>query len=233
MKSSPIVLVPGFWLGAWAWDEVAERLQAHGYEVSAVTLPGLESVGTDRSWITFVHHVDAIVDAVESAGRPAVLVAHSGAGAPSHEAVDRIPGSIAAIVYVDTGAATGPLNPDFNGVEWPLPPVEELAAEENLDGLTDEHLATFRERAVPQPGAALREGPTLTDTARLDVPTTVICTSFSSDEYRAAVEQGYPFLAGLADLHDVTYVDLPTSHWPMWSRPADLADLLGEIARGD
>ena len=23
MASAPIILVPGFWLGAWAWDEVA------------------------------------------------------------------------------------------------------------------------------------------------------------------------------------------------------------------
>ena len=23
MAAAPIVLVPGFWLGAWAWDEVA------------------------------------------------------------------------------------------------------------------------------------------------------------------------------------------------------------------
>jgi hypothetical protein len=231
MESAPIVLVPGFWLGAWAWDVVVDRLRSEGHEVTTLTLPGLESIDADRSSITFADHVDAIVDAVEAAGRPVVLAVHSGAGAPGHEVVDRVPGSIAAMVYVDTGAATGPMDPDFDGVEWPLPPVDELAAEENLDGLTDEQLATFRERAVPQPGAALREGPALRDPARRDVPTTVICTGFSSDEYRAAVEQGYPFLAGLADLHDLTYVDLPTSHWPMWSRPDDLADLLGDIAR--
>jgi pimeloyl-ACP methyl ester carboxylesterase len=231
MESAPIVLVPGFWLGAWAWDEVAERLRSDGHEVTALTLPGLDRLDTDRSSVTFADHVDAIVQAVESAGRPVVLAVHSGAGGPGHEVVDRVPTSIAAMVYVDTGAATGPMDPDFDGVEWPLPPAAELAAEENLDGLTDEQLATFRERAVPQPGAALREGPTLSNVARLDVPTTVICTGFSSNEYRAAVEQGYPFLAGLADLRDLTYVDLPTSHWPMWSRPDELADLLGDVAR--
>lgn len=231
MESAPIILVPGFWLGAWAWQQVAERLRTHGHEVTALTLPGLESVATDRSRITFAHHVDAIADAVESAGRPVVLAVHSGAGAPGHEVVDRLPGSIAAMVYVDTGAATGPADADFEGVEVPLPPADELASEENLEGLTDEQLATFRERAVPQPGAALREGPTLRNPARLDVPTTVVCTGFSSDEYRAGVEQGHPFLAGLAELNDLTYVDLPTSHWPMWSRPDELAALLGEIAR--
>lgn len=234
MRSAPIVLVPGFWLGAWAWDEVADHLRAGDHEVTAITLPGLEAVDADRSRITFDDHVEAIVAAVESAvdaaGRPAVLAVHSGAGGPGHEALDRIPGSIAAMVYVDTGAAVGPIDPDLDALEVPLPPADVLAAEENLDGLTDDHLATFRARAVPQPGATVREGPVVTDPARLEVPTTVICTSFSSDEYRAAVEQGMAFLAGLAEVRSLTYVDLPTSHWPMWSRPADLAGLLAGIA---
>ena len=28
--TAPIILVPGFWLGAWAWDEVAGLLRAEG-----------------------------------------------------------------------------------------------------------------------------------------------------------------------------------------------------------
>jgi hypothetical protein len=46
------------------------------------------------------------------------------------------------------------------------------------------------------------------------------------------VKEGYPFLAGLADLRNLTYVDLPTSHWPMWSRPKELAEIIGGIAKG-
>jgi hypothetical protein len=30
MASAPIVLVPGFWLGAWAWDDVVTALRADG-----------------------------------------------------------------------------------------------------------------------------------------------------------------------------------------------------------
>lgn len=104
-------------------------------------------------------------------------------------------------------------------------------AEENLDGLSDEQLETFRRRAVPQPGGVLRGAPALGNDARLDVPTTVICTGFSSEHVRAAVAEGYAWLGGLAELRDVTYVDLPTSHWPMWSRPQDLAAIIGDIAR--
>jgi pimeloyl-ACP methyl ester carboxylesterase len=231
MTTAPIVLVPGFWLGAWAWDEVATALRADGHDVTAVTLPGLESADADRSAITMSDHVDAICEAVRAAGAPVVLAVHSGAGASGYGASDRVPELIAAMVYVDSGPATGPLDPDFDAVEKPLPSLEELAAEENLDGLTEEQLATFRQRAVPEPGAALREAAELTNDARLDVPSTVVCTGFPSEQIKAAVEEGYAWLGGLAELRDVTYVDLPTSHWPMWSRPRELAGIIGDVAK--
>jgi pimeloyl-ACP methyl ester carboxylesterase len=231
MHAAPIVLVPGFWLGAWAWDEVADALRADGHEVTALTLPGLESADADRSSITFADHVDAICDAVKAAGRPVVLAVHSGAGASGYAVTDRIPDQIAAMVYVDSGPATGALEPDFDGIEKPLPSQEELAEEENLDGLTEEQLETFRRRAVPEPGAVLRERPELTNDARLDVPSTAVCTGFTSEQYKAAVKEGYTWLGGFAELRSVTWVDLPTSHWPMWSRPQELAALIGDIAR--
>src|SRR5215207_4430688 len=117
MTTPPIILVPGFWLGAWAWDEVASALRADGHDVTAMTLPGLESADADRSSITLADHVDAICSAVTAAGRPVVLTAHSGAGAPGYAVTDRIPEQIAAMIYVDTGPAKGALDPDFEDVE--------------------------------------------------------------------------------------------------------------------
>jgi pimeloyl-ACP methyl ester carboxylesterase len=231
VAAAPIVLVPGFWLGAWAWDEVASYLRADGHDVTAITLPGLESADADRTAITFSDHVDAICDAVTAAGRPAVLAVHSGAGAPGYAASDRIPEKIAAMVYVDTGPAKGALEPDFEGDELPLPSQEELAQNENLDGLSKEQLETFRRRAVPEPAAAVRESAELTNEARLDVPTTVIATGFTSDQYMEAIKKGYAFLAGFTELRDITWVDLPTSHWPMWSRPKELAAIIGDVAQ--
>lgn len=231
MAAATIVLVPGFWLGAWAWDEVAAALRADGHDVTAVTLPGLESVDADRSTITLADHVDAICEAVKAAGTPVVLAVHSGAAVAGYAASDRVPEQIAAMVYVDSGPATGAIDPDFDGVEKALPSREELAANENLDGLTEEQLDTFRRRAVPEPGAALREGPVLTNIARLDVPSTVICTGYTSDDYRQAVDRGDEWLGGLAELRNVRYIDLPTSHWPMWSRPRELATIIGDVAK--
>jgi pimeloyl-ACP methyl ester carboxylesterase len=231
MTTAPILLVPGFWLGAWAWDEVAAALRADGHEVTALTLPGLESADADRAAVTLSDHVDAICAAVSAAGAPVVLAVHSGAGAPGYAVTDRIPEQIASMVYVDTGPAKGALDPDFDAVEQPLPSPEELAQEENLDGLTEEQLETFRRRAVPEPGAALREAAELNNDARLDVPSTVVCTGYTSEQYKEAVKEGYSFLAGLPELRNVTWVDLPTSHWPMWSRPQELAAIIGDVAK--
>jgi pimeloyl-ACP methyl ester carboxylesterase len=230
MMSAPIILVPGWWLGAWAWDEVTGALEADGHEATALTLPGMESADADRSAITLSDHVDAICDAVESAGVPVVLAVHSGAGAPGYAASDRIPDRIAAMIYVDTGPAKGALDADFEGAEKPLPPREQLAEEENLEGISEEQLETFWRLAVPQPGGVLRGSIELTNDARLDVPTTAICTAFTSEQYKAYAKEGYGFLAGFTELRNITWVDLPTSHWPMWSRPKELAEIIGDVA---
>ncbi len=232
MSTAPIILVPGFWLGAWAWDEVAATLRADGHDVTAITLPGLDSIDTDRSNISFADHVDAIVEAVEAARAPVVLAVHSATGFSGYAASDRVPERIAAMVYVDTAPGKGALDPDFAEVEKPMN-WEEVSEEENLDGLSEEQLATFREHAVPVPGSLIREGAELTNDARRDIPSTLICTGFSAEQYKTYAKEhpDWTFLAGIPELRNTTWVDLPTSHWPMWSRPRELAEIIGKVAK--
>jgi pimeloyl-ACP methyl ester carboxylesterase len=196
MTTAPIVLVPGFWLGAWAWDDVVAALGADGHDVTAITLPGLESADADRAAITLSDHIEAIYRAVTAKGTSVVLAVHSGAGVPGYAASDRVPDQLAAMVYVDSGPAIGALDPDFDAI------------------------------------AALREAPPrLADERRLDVASAVVCSSMSSDQIKTAVEEGYPWVGGLVELRDVTYIDLPTGHWPMWSRSQELAVILADVAR--
>ncbi len=232
MTAAPIILVPGFWLGAWAWDEVAADLRADGHDVTALTLPGLESADADRSSITFADHVNAIVNAVQAAGAPVVLAVHSASGFSGYAASDQIPEQIAAMVYVDTAPGKPPLDPQFEGVEKPLV-WKDIEAEENLSGLSDEQKETFRERAVPVPGAMLREGYEFTSDARRDIPSTIIATGYTSDQYRSYAKEHpeWAFLAGIPELRNITWIDLPTSHWPMWSRPNELATIIGDVAK--
>ena len=112
MASAPIILVPGFWLGAWAWDEVKGRLEADGHDVTALTLPGYESKDADRSSITLQDHVDAIIRGSRGRRSPAVLTVHSASAFAGYVASDQVPERIAAMVYVDTAPGKPPLDPD-------------------------------------------------------------------------------------------------------------------------
>ena len=159
-----------------------------------------------------------------------VLAVHSGAGYPGYAASDRVPDRIAAMVYVDTAPGKDAMDAEFADVEKPLD-WEELAKGENLDGLSEAQQETFRQRAVPQPGGVIRTGAELTNDARRAIPSTIIATGYSTAEYQEALKEGFGFLAGIPELSDLTWVDLPTSHWPMWSRPADLARIIGDVAK--
>jgi len=230
MNAAPIILVPGFWLGAWAWDEVRSLLREQGHDVTALTLPGLESVDADRANVHAIDHVDTIVRAVENAAAAPVLAVHSASGFPGYAATDRVPDRIAAMVYVDTAPGKGALDPDFADAEKPLD-WDAVSKEENLDGLSEAQLQRFRERAVPVPGNVLREGIDLRNDARRDIPSTIIATGYSSEDYRKyAAETDMSWLAGIPELRNLSWIDLPTSHWPMWSRPRELAEIIGGIA---
>jgi hypothetical protein len=50
------------------------------------------------------------------------------------------------------------------------------------------------------------------------------------DTVRELAAAGAPMFAPLNDLTDVTLVDLPTGHWPMLSRPSDLANVIAQQA---
>jgi pimeloyl-ACP methyl ester carboxylesterase len=232
--AAPIILVPGFWLGAWAWDDVAATLRGAGHDVTALTLPGLESPDADRSTITQSDHVDAIVDAVQAADAPVVLAVHSASGFSGYAASDRVPDRIAAMVYVDTAPGITPQDPRFEGVELPLV-WKDIEEGENLDGLTEEQKETFRQRAVPVPGGVLRGAVELTNDARRDIPSTFICTGFTAEQYQTYAREHpeWTFLAGIPELRNTTWIDLPTSHWPMWSRPRELAEIIAGVASAE
>jgi pimeloyl-ACP methyl ester carboxylesterase len=226
MSAAPFVLVPGYWLGGWAWDRVVPRLTSAGHPVSALTLPGLESPGADRRSVGLVDHVRAVAAVVAALGPGCVLVAHSGAGKVVTGVLDQDPAAVAGVVYVDSGpAADGAADDVPAGLhELALPPWDELQA--SLAGLSPADLAQFRARAVPQPAAVAREPLRLTDPRRRSVPSTVVACSFPSATVAELAAARHPMFAELAELSDVHYVDLPTGHWPMWSRPDDLADVV-------
>lgn len=223
-----LILVPGFWLDASSWSEVTPALEAAGHDVRPLTLPGLESRGADRSSIGLADHAAAVVGAIDDAADPVVLVGHSGGGTVVHAAVDQRPDSVSRAIYVDSGplpagiatnAALAAEAPDV-----PLPEWSEF--EDQLADFTDAQLDAFRARAIPHPVGAVKDEQVLTDERRYTVPVTLISTTMTRQQVDDYTAQGAPHFAELPLIKDVTIVELPTSHWPQLTKPAELAQAM-------
>jgi pimeloyl-ACP methyl ester carboxylesterase len=227
-----IILVPGFWLDASSWSEVAPALEAAGHDVRPLTLPGLQSPDADRSSIGLADHVAAVVDAIDAVDEPVVLVGHSGGGTVVHGAVDRRPDRVSRAVYVDSGplpdgVATNPALPVVDD-EIPLPDFDDFRQDgsHDLDDFTDEQLDAFRARSVPIPVGAAQDKQALTNERRFSVPVTLISTTFSREEIDGAIAAGVPYFAEVPHIDDVTIVELPTGHWPQFTKPAELSQAI-------
>ncbi|MFC7549832.1 alpha/beta fold hydrolase [Plantactinospora sp. GCM10030261] len=235
------VLVPGFWLGAWAWQDVTDALRTAGHEAHPLTLTGVADradlatpeVGLDTHTADIVRHLE------DADLRDVVLVGHSGGGMPVTQAADRIPERISRVVYVDSGAL-----PDGTAQFDTYPPEEQRRLRtligdghllpppdwnpaddpESLAGLDGSALRLLRERATPHPLRAA------TDPVRLTggrpVPTTLIACTFPVPVVEQLIAEGHPFFATMAGAH---LVGLPTGHWPMLSEPRALADALTRL----
>ncbi|MGC0418889.1 alpha/beta fold hydrolase [Embleya sp. AB8] len=242
-----IVLVPGYWLGAWAWDRVAEPLRAAGHEVLAITPLGLEPDRTDVTGIDLAAQTRALIGEITTRElTEVVLVCHSGGAFIAYETLDQIPDRIARIVYVDAGPlADGISLLDVSDPAERARIEAEVATRGDgrytrdwdpatdpkmLDGLSPADLALLRERAVPQPYAVAASPQHVTDPARLGVPAHMITCMFPAEQIEAMRAAGHPFLAELVAAEHSTVHELPTGHWPMFSRPAELAVLLATIA---
>jgi pimeloyl-ACP methyl ester carboxylesterase len=225
-----ILLIAGHWLGAWAWDDVAEHLTAAGRRAIALTLPGLDADDPDRASRTLDDQAVAIEQAAAAESQPVVIVAHSGANAPVSLVLDRRPELVERVIWVDSGPVSPGtvFAPDLPADmdDLPLPPFDALSQQASLEGLSAEVLERFGARAVPEPGAVLRQAVELTNDARLQVPTTVVCCSLPSAQLMELANAGHPMFAEVAKLEHLDVVDLPTGHWPMWSRAQDLAKVI-------
>lgn len=230
---SEFVLVAGAWLGGGAWDEVAAELRRAGHGARAVTLAGLaERRGEPADQVT---HVRDVVEAVERDDlRDVVLVGHSYAGIPVGQAAERIGDRLARIVFVDAVVPAdgesfvsrwwqGPeaLTAAIEAADgfWPPPTAPELAGQD----LDDEQIARFLAGATPHPGAALA-GPAVLAGPLGRLPATYVLCLLDSPEPA-------PPVAELLTSERWRLVTMDTGHWPMLSRPRELAEVLTAAAR--
>ncbi len=224
-------MIPGFWLDGSSWSAVTPPLEQAGHRVRALTLPGKESKDADRSGIGLRDHVDFVVAAIDEAEEPVVLVGHSGGGSIAQMAGDARPDKVARVVYVDSAPMPegSVINDEIPIVDHELPlPDWGFFEDEDLVDLTDELREQFRARAVPEPVGVGYDRSSFTSERRRDVPSTVICCEFPSKLIGEWIEQGAPFVREIAQMKHIEYVDLPTGHWPQFTKPTELGQILLE-----
>ncbi|ACZ30954.1 alpha/beta hydrolase fold protein [Xylanimonas cellulosilytica DSM 15894] len=233
-----IILIPGFWLDASAWDDVVPALEAAGHTAHPLTLPGLTR-DADRSDIHLADHVAAVVAAIDAVpdARPVVLAGHSAGGGLAYAAAAQRIDRVARVIYVDSGpmAEGDAINADLDPaiVDFELPPWSGFGEDDDLVDLTDDLRDRFRARAIPQPGHTVREPHHYTGDAdlRRTIPGTVIACEYPAQTLRQLMEQDHPYVREFSLLTDYEIVDLPTGHWPMFTKPAELAAAIAAAAR--
>jgi pimeloyl-ACP methyl ester carboxylesterase len=246
------VLVPGAWLGGWAWRDVAQRLRRAGHDAYPVTLTGLgDRVHLARPEVDLETHITDVTNLVAFEDlADVVLVGHSYAGLVVEGAADRIPDRVAQVVYLDTG----PMPDGWSMLDF-SPPDERAALERSVEEAGDgwllpfpgvDHLgapsavadldATARDlltrRAVPQPFGTYRQPIRLTrEFAGEYGRVAIVAGGFGlpADQLRAMIASGEGPFGAMTGL-DWRFIDLDTGHWPMLTAPDKLATVLVEVA---
>lgn len=243
------VLVPGAWLGAWAWEPTASRLRERGHDVYPVTLTGLgERARLAGPDVDLETHVADVVDLVRDRDlHDVVLLGHSYAGIVVTGAADRIPERLAKVVYLESGpvpdgvayldmeepaakerderqvAETG------DGWRLAMPSWEELERVNgaSLEGLGEAERKWMRDNATDQPFGTYTQPLRLRSAPGRPLAKVLISSSFPLDQVRELIKAGHPWFAPLAG-PEWQLLELRTGHWPLVSRPDDLAVLLDE-----
>jgi pimeloyl-ACP methyl ester carboxylesterase len=223
-----IVLIAGLWLDASAWDAVVPHLRALGHQAVPVSLPGQ---GAPPSGARLDDQHAAVLAAVDAAAGDRVLVVgHSAAGTLAWMAADARPEKVARVAMI--GGFTcgdGDTYADFfelaDGV-MPFPGWEPFDGPDSAD-LDEQQRRAIEAAAIPVPQAVAQGVVHLSDERRYDIPVTLICPEFSPAQAKEWIDGGE--VPELAKARHVEYVDIQSGHWPMFTRPEELANMLAAL----
>jgi pimeloyl-ACP methyl ester carboxylesterase len=223
-----VILLAGLWLDGSAWEDVVPGLETRGHRPVPLTLPGQ---GDGSTSATLDAQVAAVVAAVDAAQGKSLVVGHSAASTLAWLAADARPERVATAALVG-GFPGADGEPYFSHLEprdgvLAFPGWEPFEGPDTAD-LDPEARRRMEAAVVDVPEAVVTGVVHLADERRYDVPVVMVCPEYSPDEARSWVASGD--LPELAKASHVEYVDLDSGHWPMYSRPAELADVLATVA---
>ncbi len=221
-----IILLPGLWLRGDAWSDVEDALLRAGHQVESMTLPGQGDGRTDAS---LQEQVEYVVSAVDTLASPALVVGHSAASALAWIVADARPEAVAGVVMiggmpVEAGKPYANFFPVVDG-RMPFPGWEPFEGPDSAD-LDQAARDRIEADALPVPEGICHAMVSLSDERRFAVPVTLVCPEYSPADAQAWIDGG--FVPELSRAKRVTLVDIDSGHWPMFTKPRELAQLIHE-----
>jgi pimeloyl-ACP methyl ester carboxylesterase len=221
-----ILLIAGLWLDGSAWDDVVPALEALGHRPVPVTLPGQ---GDGSASATLDDQVATVLAAIDSTSGKPMVVGHSAACTLAWMAADARPEQVAKVVLIGGfPSADGELYADFfelkDGV-MPFPGWGPFEGPDSAD-LDEEARRGIASAAIAVPEGVTKGVVRLADERRFDVPVVLVCPEFSPAQAKEWIDAGD--VPELARAKHLDFVDIDSGHWPMFSRPTELARLLAD-----
>ena len=223
-----ILLIAGLWLDGSAWDDVVPALAALGHRPAPLTLPGQ---GDGSVSATLDDQVAAVLAAVDSASEKPMVVGHSAACTLAWLAADARPEKIAKVAFIGGfPSADGERYADFfepqDGV-MPFPGWGPFEGPDSAD-LVEETRGSITSAAIPVPEGVTKAVVRLADERRYDVPVVLVCPEFTPAQAQEWIDAGD--VPEIAKAKHLDFVDIDSGHWPMFSKPIELARLLATAA---
>lgn len=223
-----IILIPGLWLDASSWGKVTPALEAAGHTVHPLAMPGLGAPASESSEIGIADWIEAAVAAVDAVDGPVVVVGHSGGGNVAWGAADARPDGVARVILVDTVAPPSGFGiSEFDVVDGVVPfPGWSFFDEPDVADLDEATRARTAPLALSVPARVPTDPIELRDPARHRVPVTLLMGSRDQQAFEAEIAEWGPFADEYRAIVDAEVVRIGSGHWPQFSVPERLADLI-------
>ncbi len=231
---SRFVLVPGAWLGAWAWKYVVPLLEKEGHEAYPVTLTGMGDrvhlMSRDVGMETATQDVLNVIRYNEL--DDFVLVGHSFAGKVAAAVADRVSDRVSKVIYLDAfrpervrepQASFDPANefpsltPDSLGVQLIEKTVDTIGKD-----VVGEKRKWMMSMATPWPVRLAKDPITLSEKYDAVKEAYIFCT-LAGDPVDEIIAGKWGKLEG-------PYKLIETGHWPMITKPEETASDLAALA---
>ncbi len=221
------VLVPGAWLGGWAWKKVVPLLEERGHEAYAVTLTGMgERVHLASKEVGIETAIQDVLNVIKYNDLDNfILVGHSFAGKVVAAVADRVPKKVRVLLYLDAFRPRKVRTPqgsftDAIGAGLTIPITEEIldSTGKDVQGADREWMLS---KATPWPTKYAGDPVMLSENFDSVKKAYIFCTG-GGDNVDEILKQK---LDGPAKV-------IESGHWPMITKPDELVEDMLFLAGG-